>query len=150
MLAHAFATVLLVQGAAPPPPPALTAAHLSGVWKMCYLPGLPDVLEMSTGYLVFTVPGEYHELRHDCCSEEPSATSGTYTLRDGQVVLRSLNNRGEPYERAFRFIAAAEVVLFDEPEGPARRAEVLAIGENENYGYARVYGPAASSRDERR
>ena len=137
-----LAVVLLLGLLCPAVAGAASADDLVGVWKMCFEPGLPGVDEPSEGYLVLLPDQRYFEMRVDCCAlEEDSVGRKLFSYRvDGDVVvLNGTNMYGRPTERRFTIVTDAEVVFFDDLDGPPVRATVLKIGRDLSYGFARVY-----------
>ncbi len=126
-----------------------SAAHgldLTGVWKMCYEPGLEDVDEPSEGYLVFLPGQRYFELRDDCCREQGEPVSrelGRYRVDRDSVHLEKTRLDGQRYdvrsEQRLELVDRATVVLFDDLYGEAIDAPVLKVGRSLNYGFAKVY-----------
>lgn len=117
------------------------ALEPTGVWKMCFEPGLPDVDEPSAGYLVFMPDHRFFEIRADCCQESgelPSTKVGRYRV-DGNTVFLGTAVDGRVYERQFEFVGRAAVVLFDDLDGEPIELPVLKIGRDLNYGFARIY-----------
>jgi hypothetical protein len=118
--------------------------ELTGVWRMVYEPaeeGRKDVVEPSSGYLVFLANGEYVEFRTDCC--DGTSTGGTpqrYRIEGSEVVLTRTRRDGTSYESRLRYRKRARVAYREETnEYRITEAPALAVSETLNYGWAKIY-----------
>ena len=115
---------------------------LEGIWKMCYEPGLADVVEVDSGYLVLMPGGRYYEVGRSCCDVPAAWELGEYEVEDGTVVLHSRRYDGTPMDIALRHVAKARAVFFDDVRGEPVEVEALAAGESIDCGWCRAYpGP---------
>lgn len=137
------------------PPLALLAAGLAaaggddgqrevgrfeGIWKMCYEPGLEQVVEIDSGYLVLMPGGRYYDV-------SASWELGDYEVEAEGIVLHRRRNDGTPVTVRLRHRPAVRAVFFDDPRGEPVQAEVLAAGESIDYGWCRAYpGPEGFTR----
>lgn len=136
------AFVCAFTGNAPASEPALSEVELVGIWKMCYSPGLSEVYEPSSGYLVLMPGGRYYERREDCCGDDEATDLGkldTYVVDGRRVTFHGLRDDGTEYELALTYKSRAEVVLFDDLRGESRDYPVLTHDGRLNYGFAKVY-----------
>ena len=125
------------------PHPGVNVSELVGVWKICYEPDLEGVDEVSSGYLVLMPDGRYFEHREDCCphpGDPPNVgISNTYTIHENEVTFQVRQDDGTEYELKMHYRTSAEVVLFDDLEGPAGTFPLLTHQGTLNYCYAKVY-----------
>lgn len=119
---------------------------------MCYEPGLEQVDEIDSGYLVLMPRGRYYEVSESCCAtgddpEPPYWELGDYEVEAGGIVLHGHRYDGTPQEIRLHHRAAVPAVFFDDPRGEPVQAEALAAGESIDYGWCRAYpGPEGFAR----
>jgi hypothetical protein len=111
---------------------------LEGVWKKCYEPGLEDVDEIDTGYLVLGPGGRYTELSWGCCDTPPSWQSGPYRAEGETVTFGWRRHDGTAYESTLTLRRGA-AVFFDDLKSEPRRVEALTASGDLNYAWCRVY-----------
>lgn len=145
------------------PPIALLAAGLAvaggddgsrevgrfeGIWKECYEPGLEQVVEIDSGYLVLMPAGRYYAVSASCCDiEGPNWELGDYEVEAEGIVLHRRRNDGTAVTIRLRHRPAVRAVFFDDPRGEPVQAEALTAGDSIDYGWCRAYpGPEGFTR----
>ena len=115
-----------------------------GVWKLCYEPGLPDVYEISEGFLILMPEGRYYEVSESCCYDgegppPPYWEMGSFTVTDDLVVFEHKRFDGSAYQTRLRHVRDVRAVFFDGPEKEPSSVDALMSGDNLNYSWCRIY-----------
>jgi hypothetical protein len=124
-----------------------SVGRYEGIWKTCYEPGLEEVVEIDSGYLVLMPGGRYYELATSCCDEPgdpapPYWELGEWEAEAEGVVLHGRRYDGSPISMRLRHRPAVRAVFFHHPRGEPVETEALTAGESIDYAWCRAYpGP---------
>ena len=126
--------------------PLRPVSGFEGVWKQCYEPGLPDVVELQTGYLVLMPDGRFYELVEGCCEDlhqpvPPYWELGEWAeLEDGGGIRTSYRLKLDDtvIVDVHRLLRSQRVVFWDRLE-EERTADVLSWDGDINYAWCRLY-----------
>lgn len=128
-------------------PAPLSRSGVSGVWRMCYEPGLPDISEVDSGYLFLNPNGSYVQIMAGL--DEPDITeNGRYRVEKTSLVLNP-TERLQPGGRSgggrvfkpyvLRFLGEREVVFWPEKSNKVRALVLSRKDISANYGWAKVF-----------